>query len=247
MGRSGLTPLASTASTRAPSSRSSLRVLLGLEDDTAPIVALLYPTERAVFPGGAELCVEWKSSRHMAAHMVQLSLDDGRTYEDVSATLPGAARSYLFTLPNRATEHGRIKVTGQAEAGTRAFASSRTPFTIEQIEQNAGRVQLLLPLGGQILRAGELVNVRWRHPEPLTDIPTAAEAATPLHYELHLSLDGGETYSRVVAEIPGRIHGLRWRVPNKATQRGRLRVVAIGPGDERSWDNAASDFAIVPR
>jgi hypothetical protein len=220
----------------APSSRSSLRVLLGLDpgDDGSPIVALKHPRDRVTFRGGERVHVEWRSSGAVAGHRVQLSLDDGKTYEDVSPELPGGARSYDLQLPNQGTEWGRIKVLASDSAGGHAFASSLAPFIIEKVVENGGAVKLLAPLGWQVLRGGESITVRWRCLLP-----------GDITYELQLSTDGGESFDPVLRSIPGRVQALRWRVPDQPTHAARLRIVTHGPGEARSWDESAEDLVIV--
>lgn len=214
-------------------------MLLGLDDgDASLIVALKHPRDRTTFRGGERVHVEWRSSGGVVAHRVQLSLDDGKTYEDVSPELPGGARAHVVQMPNQGTEWGRIKVIARDGAGAQAFASSLAPFIIEKVVENGGAVKLLAPLGQQVLRGGESITVRWRclHPGP---------APGDVTYELQLSMDGGETYSPVLRAIPGRVQALRWRVPDQATHAARLRIVAHGPGEARSWDESAEDLVIV--
>jgi hypothetical protein len=71
-----------------------------------------------------------------------------------------------------------------------------------------------LVLAGTEFRAGESVEVSW------TGLPPECE-----ELEILLSVDGGRTWPlRVSAELEPREGGFRWRVPNLAAGRARLRL-----------------------
>ena len=134
----------------------------------------------------------------------------------------------------------RVIAKGKGEIGQKIIETARAHGV--PIEENAGLVQLLAPRGEQILRAGELVNVRWHLLAPVETTPTDR-----VTFELELSTDGGAEFLPVVRTIPGRVQGLRWRVPNLATRQGRLRIVAKGPGEQLSWDGGLDEIVITPQ
>lgn len=232
--RSSIRP-SSRSSVRPLSSRSSIRALLGLEEElSSPIVKLVAPSARTTFRPGDQVPVQWQSSGAVVSHLLQYSLDDGRSYADAGEQMAGTVQSCVWQVPAAPTSWGRLKIVAQHENGSRAYSSSRAPFIIDVPEPNGGLVKLVAPRGNLVLRVGELVNVRWHSKETIG-----------VRYELHLSVDGGATYRPVVRAIPGHLQGMRWMVPEAPTRQGRLRILALEESGQRSWDQGHENLLIV--
>lgn len=228
----------------APSSRSSLRSLLTRPitfgpDVEAPVVRMLYPTEFEQLHGGEEVLLRWSSKDNVGvvAQVVQLSLDDGRTYQDISPELSGSVQSLVWTVPNVATNVGRIKVIAIDQAGNRGFASSRSPFVIEHIIIKKPAVKLLAPQGRQVLRSGYPVTISWR----------TVHAAANVRFDLHLSLNGGQSYTPLARNLPSTIQSLRWTIPGITTRCARLRLIMRGSDGVLAEDSSTDDLAIYAR
>lgn len=74
--------------------------------------------------------------------------------------------------------------------------------------------ELRRPVGGQVLRAGEWVEVEW------TALPPEVE-----EFELLLSLDDGASIAvRLTSQLNPAISSFRWRVPNFPTSRARIQL-----------------------
>ena len=98
----------------------------------------------------------------------------------------------------------------------------------------AHAVRPTLSVGAGSLRAGDVIRVRWRGVPPETR-----------ELEVLLSLDDGRTYPlRVTAELEPREGGFRWRVPNLAAERARLRLRYESGAGEMSGE-ASVPFRIV--
>lgn len=97
-------------------------------------------------------------------------------------------------------------------------------------------VSFSAPRAGDVLRAGEEVEVRW------TEVPAHAD-----EMELLLSLDGGQRISlRLTEELPSSARSFVWKVPNLSTTLAAL-VLRVGEGDDGETIAAVSEpFAIVP-
>lgn len=228
----------------APSSRSSLRSLLTRPitfgpDVEAPVVRMLYPTEFEQLRGGEEVLLRWSSKDNVGvvAQVVQLSLDDGRSYQDISPELSGSAQSLVWTVPNVGTSFGRIKVIAIDHAGNRGFASSRSPFVIEHVIIKKPAVKLLAPQGRQVLRSGYPVTISWR----------STNAAANVRFDLHLSLNGGQSYTPLARNLPSTIQSLRWTIPGITTRCARLRLIMRGSEGVLAEDSSTDDLAIYAR
>lgn len=238
-------PAPSAASAPAPaSSRSSLRALLSLlrgPDGDAPIVRVLSPGEREELREGEKVLIRWSSQDNVGvtAQRVQLSLDDGRSYEDISPDLPGGDTRFLWTVPAAVTRRARIKVVAFDDAGNRGFGSSAQPFSICERPPVRPTVRILAPTGLQTLRVGAAVTICWE-----------AEHVNPdaVRCDLYVSING-QDYAPLARGLPGTTQRLRWSIPTTLlgqVRRARLRVV-LRTGDQvLAEDNSAEPLTIAP-
>lgn len=80
--------------------------------------------------------------------------------------------------------------------------------------------EILAPTAGTVVRAGDVVEVRW------TPVPPDVE-----EFELLLSVDGGRTFSlRLTAMLDPRVTSYSWHVPNVPTGAARI-VLRVGEND----------------
>jgi hypothetical protein len=113
------------------------------------------------------------------------------------------------------------------------FAVLVVAITLFPAAARAGIPAPVMPRGG--LHPGEVVELSW---------PALPPDVREL--EIQLSLDDGRSWPlRVSAELEGRERAFRWRVPNLAASRARLRLRG---GDEmREYEGApTAAFAILP-
>jgi len=91
------------------------------------------------------------------------------------------------------------------------------------------------PRGGEILEAGQTVTIDW-----ISDAVTSIDAV-----DLHLSLDGGESYGVVIAEDHVDNGRYQWTVPDMPTTEGRVRVTVHDANGASGQYESDSNFAIV--
>ena len=97
------------------------------------------------------------------------------------------------------------------------------------------RLVFSAPRSGDVLRAGDSVEVRW------SGVADGAE-----EMELLLSLDGGlRTSVRLTGELPGSSRSWVWTVPNLVAPRAAL-VLRVGAEEEESVAGASAVFSIAP-
>lgn len=233
-----------SAGTPAPSSRSSLRDLLAAAvgpDRDAPIVSVLSPGDAAEdLQAGETVLIRWNSSDNVAvtSQRVQVSLDDGRTYSDVSPELPGDADRFEWRVPRTATRHGRIKLIAFDAAGNCGFASSPRPFAIRVRPASRPAVRLLAPRGLQLLRGGFPVVLTWK-PEHVDHMDPAS-----LRYDVLVSLNG-QDYEPLARDLPGAQQRLRWTVPAREAHHVRLRVVVRVGSQVLAQDTSSEPLTIT--
>ncbi|MBI3652490.1 MAG: PQQ-dependent sugar dehydrogenase [Acidobacteria bacterium] len=95
-----------------------------LQDPDDPQVQLLAPNQKMKLKGNKIFDITWNTTGvGIYRHDIQWSKDGGTTWEDVVGGLPGATRSYTWTVPNIKTTAARIRVisygnrtTGQDES-----------------------------------------------------------------------------------------------------------------------------------
>jgi agmatine deiminase len=91
------------------------------------------------------------------------------------------------------------------------------------------------PRGGEIFEAGDSVTIEW-----ISDAVTNINAV-----DLHLSLDGGDTYDVVIAEGVSNSGQWQWTVPNLPSTEGRVRVLVHDAGGTSGSHESEGNFAIV--
>jgi hypothetical protein len=188
----------------------------GAPDHIAPKVRVLYPSGGEVLRGGAQVFIKWQSSDNdgVATHRVQISLDGGRTYRDIGDGLPGQAQGCALTLPMGPFEGVRVKVVALDAAGNLGIGTSG-PFSIAEPDRTAPELTLLSPGGGEVLRGGEVLAIRWQSKDNI-----GVES-----HEIQLSVDGGASYNRMLRGLPGQAQAYELRLPRVATARARLRIL----------------------
>ena len=77
--------------------------------------------------------------------------------------------------------------------------------------------QLLSPVAGQVLYAGQKIMIEWKHTLPNIPLPGCES-------EAWLSLDGGSTFPVWIAWLDPRSTSLLWTVPNTPTHAAVLDI-----------------------
>jgi PKD repeat protein len=123
---------------------------------------------------------------------------DGQT-----ATLPVV--SHLYQAPG--TFVASVTVTDNLGAATIASV------TIQVTAAGGSVVRVLSPNGGEALQFGYTYNITW-----------SVTGGSPSRQDVHLSRDGGLTWTVLAGGLPATVKSFAWRVPKSATTSGRIRV-----------------------
>ncbi len=138
------------------------------------------------FTGGSALNVQWTTSGPVSAHSVRLSTNGGASFTDLTpGNLPGAARSFSFTLPTVSMSTPAIVRVVALNAGV-AVAQADTSIGIASSTPgpNPTTVQITAPLGGTFA-SGSALTVQWT---------TSGPVSTHL---VQLSTNGGASFAGV--------------------------------------------------
>ena len=100
--------------------------------NTRPIVKILKPSNPETLLVNSTYAITWTVDvTNLSSQTIQLSLDGGLKWEDVTTGLAGSARSYSWRVPNKPTKLARIRVLAY-RGGDYGEDMSANNFTITQ-------------------------------------------------------------------------------------------------------------------
>ena len=138
-----------------------------------------------------------------------------------------ATTSHVYQTPG--TFIARVTVTDNL--GATATAS----VTINVSAPTLG-VRVLSPNGGEAFVFSSTCNISW-----------SVTGGTAVRQDIHLSLDGGSTWSVLASGLSGTVSNFSWRIPKSATARARIKVRAKNAGGAFFEDASDRDFTIQRR
>src|SRR5581483_2039391 len=120
-----------------------------------------------------------------------------------------------------------------------ASSEITTRLDIAVIRPGAPRVTMLAPAGAARLVMNETALVSW-----------ATEATSPVtKYQVRLSTDGGATWPRLIAELPGTAQQFAWKIPDSSPELRRslvrLMVTAIDSNNRIGIDCTHEDLQVA--
>ena len=210
--------------------------IIQMGDRQAPAVKVLYPNGGERLQPGQQVLIQWKNDDNVgvASHLVMLSLDGGITYQPISPTLPGTDQSFLWTVPAIFTLRGLIRVVAIDAAGNQGMDNSDGSFIIQAGDRQSPTVKVLYPNGGEVLQAGQQVEIQWK----------SNDNVGVVWQSVLLSTDGGNTYSDISGPLDGTPQSFLWTVPRLATFEALMRVVAVDRAGNQGMDDSDGKFTI---
>jgi hypothetical protein len=189
-----------------------------------PSITLTAPNGGELVDAGAALSVRWQQRAAPGDVAIELSRDDGGTWESLFAATPGDGQEeWVATGP--ATTAARIRV--RTLAGALADESDAT-FRI-QAPPPPATLTLLAPNGGEQWPTGSSQTIRWQS----TDLKGTVD--------LELSRDDGGSWAPLAAGLPA--NGSHpWTVTGPPTTAARVRVRAAS--DPGLADQSDASFSI---
>ncbi|HYP25082.1 MAG TPA: PKD domain-containing protein, partial [Blastocatellia bacterium] len=105
----------------------------GLDLGAAPLVQVLSPHSGEAMKSGSTYEVTWAvTGNGIWRQDVQLSLDGGRTWQEVAVMLPGGATSYSWNVPKLKTRKGMIRILSYGANDKVGEGESEDYFTIKK-------------------------------------------------------------------------------------------------------------------
>jgi hypothetical protein len=132
------------------------------------------------------------------------------------------------------TDGGSRSTAGAAALGARLLlaAAAVLAFAPPLAAESGG--DILAPAAGAVVRAGDVVEVRW------TPVPPDVE-----EFELLLSVDGGKSFPlRLTEMLDPRLTSYSWRVPNVPTGAARI-VLRVGEDDREAMLRPGPAFEVL--
>ncbi len=103
------------------------------EEADPPVVEVLTPNTRIKVKAGKVYDITWSSTGEgLDRHDIQLSLDNGSTWQDVVTGLPGTARSYAWTVPDTKAKNALIRVIAYGSSTSTGEDQSDSTFKIKR-------------------------------------------------------------------------------------------------------------------
>jgi M6 family metalloprotease-like protein len=198
-------------------------VTVGVEalDRENPTATVLSPNGGEDWPVGTTRPVSWQASDNVGVGSLTLLLshDGGLTFDHTLAAGQPASGSWNWAIPPVPAQNLVIRAVAQDAAGNEGADDSDAVFRIS--DQFAPAVDLYSPSGGEVWDAGSTHVVSWG----------AADNVGVVAVDLHLSLDGGQTWPLTVATGLSNSGSFAWEVPDVASADCRLQIeVSDGVG-----------------
>jgi len=96
-----------------------------------PTLMLTYPNGGESFNPGDKPVIRWSSIGYTGTYTLQISTDNGTTFQTIAANIPNNQKDYIITVPNTITNQGLIRVI---QDGT--MDVNDAPFSIMNVASN---------------------------------------------------------------------------------------------------------------
>lgn len=170
---------------------------------------------------GTEQKIAWSKTANFSNLKLEYSTDGGKTYPHLIEVVAGSDSEFLWKIPDTLTAGARVRISD--EAGN-ALDASDNDFKISP------SLVLLAPNGGEALIPNEGKTIAWETGGTVSEVT------------LEYSIDGGTTYSQLIAKSIPNKGSYSWIVPNLMTKAGRIRVSSAS--DPETFDVSDNDFLI---
>ena len=175
--------------------------------------------------------ITWTKLGAIANVRLEYSTDNGSTYPNlIVASTDAAIEKYTWSIPDQIKGNVlKVKVTD--------VDNSAVSDTSDNNFEIVGKVSLDVPDGGQTWVVGTTQAVKWT--------PTGTYTYVHLEY----SIDGGTTYSDIVAQTAAGESGVQqsynWSIPDKIGSNLRVRVSDPDHHPDKVKDVSTGTFTIV--
>ncbi|PIS28762.1 MAG: hypothetical protein COT43_05635 [Candidatus Marinimicrobia bacterium CG08_land_8_20_14_0_20_45_22] len=203
------------------------------DDYEAPQVALLSPVGGEKWEEGSSQLIKWISSDNVRIqhHLVHFSIDNGQNFTRIDS-VSGEVDSLLWTVSNKITKQGKVKVTSYDARGNSAFAVNTNPFEIVDI--TPPNVMLISQISGKTVEIANAESITW----------TATDNAGVQFIDLDYSVNGGTDWKPIAAH-ESNDGSYDWLIPDEQSENCKIRVIATDGVGLSDTSISAGAFTIV--
>lgn len=208
-------------------------------DSTPPQVNVTRPVDGEKLQAASTYTLTWKATDNdgLASQEIALSTDGGINFDTVLATgLAANASSFNWRIPDLEITSAKVRVSAIDRQQNRASGQSGV-FAITRADVTPPLVRIETPNGGERVRVGEPLHITWE----------VTDRSSIRSQRLLLSVDGGTSFSTVVAEgAQGGVRSLVFTLPTQLqpTTKARIRVEATDEPGLTGFDTSDADFII---
>jgi len=190
--------------------------------DLAPHVDLLAPIGGELLRVGENYEIEWRAWDDAAIVEQDLFLivDDVET--TIALGLAGDVRAYTLSVPDLPTDAdnrpgARVRIEVRDASGQEHRATSKYSFSIAGPGDTYHALRLTWPVGGETVHSHDVIPITWE-----SDI---VSSFTPDGFHLELSLDGGNTFRRIIYDFSASDdRSYIWVVPSATSGEAVVRI-----------------------
>jgi photosystem II stability/assembly factor-like uncharacterized protein len=185
-------------------------------------LSLTSPVGGELWRTGSVQNITWSQGNIDSVH-IELTTDNGKTWSNVIAKLPGAVSSYPWLVPNTTSTLCKIRISNLANTAIRDTSDST--FTIYH-----PAITLLSPNGGESWVEGTSHTVTWNS-NNVTNV------------NLEYSADKGVTWTSIATKITATTGSYAWTLPYLVSKNCKVRISE--DGNSVLWDTSATTFSIT--
>lgn len=199
-------------------------------DNSAPSIAISYPTGGEIFAGGSSHTISWSTTGdHLVSSSVNIEVFTGGAWNPVAAS-QSTTGTYSWTLPNLDTDTARLRVSVLDLAGRTASQTMASTFIIDD---TTPILNLTTPSSGSVYKGGSAVAVNWNATDTYF-------SASPI--ALEYSFNSGASWTTITAATSN-TGTYSWTAPVTDITGAQFRITATDlVGHVRTRTN--SNFAI---
>ena len=195
---------------------------------------ITYPNGGETLAGGSVQTITWTSNVPSSTVNFSFSLDGGNTYPHEIASGEANDGAFGWTVPTLNTRDLRIRIETIGAISEEDVSDANVT-----VDDTQPVVSMTSPNGGEILEAGGQCFISWtaRDNYGLTDAPIT----------LLVSINGGATFPRVIAEAVVNDSSFTWNIPASLnSQEVRFKVEAEDRAGLKGSGMSGGNLSIVP-
>jgi photosystem II stability/assembly factor-like uncharacterized protein len=170
-----------------------------------PIINLITPNGGELIAAGTTYTIQW-TSVNIANIKIDLSTDNGLTWNVIEPLFPAASGSFIWQVPNFISDSVLIKLSNAANVNVNDVSNS-----LFEIYSPTTFLDLIYPVGGEQIYAGITSTITWNSLD--VDFVT-----------IEYSINNGINWELIASGIPASQGSYNWMVPNILIGTVKVRI-----------------------